>query len=194
MILNLGCGKLPIEGAVNIDVVQFGYTDLVMNIADLPLPFKDNSIDGVYMIHVFEHLEKPYDFVKEIWRILKPGGFFYLQVPHSSNIIGIGDFGHYRTFNYSSLHDYLTNLTYISKGKYLFKTLINELWWYKINGFQHPYLKFKAGVTKSKYAWIVYPLCNLINKLIKLSPVAFERGWWWMVGGADELVWKGIKL
>ncbi|OGF49460.1 MAG: hypothetical protein A2231_12270 [Candidatus Firestonebacteria bacterium RIFOXYA2_FULL_40_8] len=43
--------------------------------------FKDNSRDFVILRHVLEHLPDPVQAVKEIWRVLKPGGIFYLSVP-----------------------------------------------------------------------------------------------------------------
>ena len=51
------------------DQVQFQMGDL----NDLPLPFKDNSMDGVYQIQVFSLSKDLLKLFKDIHRVLKPG-------------------------------------------------------------------------------------------------------------------------
>ncbi|MDX2177022.1 MAG: class I SAM-dependent methyltransferase [Candidatus Sumerlaeia bacterium] len=46
------------------------------------LPFADGSFDTVMMRDVVEHLADQRASLKEIWRILKPGGRFYLNSPN----------------------------------------------------------------------------------------------------------------
>jgi SAM-dependent methyltransferase len=53
--------------------------DVVANL--LKLPFKDNSFDAVLCTQVLEHINLPGDFVKELYRVLKPGGNLYLTAP-----------------------------------------------------------------------------------------------------------------
>lgn len=51
--------------------------------ADLSsLPFADASFDVITLIDVLEHLAKPVENLKEIDRVLKPGGLFYVKVPN----------------------------------------------------------------------------------------------------------------
>ena len=45
------------------------------------LPFLDNSLDLIVCSEVLEHLHQYNDAVKEIHRVLKPGGKFYASVP-----------------------------------------------------------------------------------------------------------------
>lgn len=40
------------------------------------LPFKDNLFDMVFGVASLHHLERPNDGVREIWRVLKPNGFY----------------------------------------------------------------------------------------------------------------------
>lgn len=45
------------------------------------LPFKDNTYDAIICIHVLEHIVDDETALKELLRILKPGGWALIQVP-----------------------------------------------------------------------------------------------------------------
>jgi SAM-dependent methyltransferase len=47
-----------------------------------PIPFPDNSFDSIVSFQVIEHLEDDALFIKEIHRILKPGGCAILTTPN----------------------------------------------------------------------------------------------------------------
>jgi len=51
-----------------------------------PLPFPDDYFDGVTLIHLVEHLEKPGELIREVFRVLKPGGAFYLETPDRKSL------------------------------------------------------------------------------------------------------------
>jgi len=48
--------------------------------------FKDNTFDVVICCHVIEHVPDDAGAMKEIYRVLKPGGFAVLQVPLALNL------------------------------------------------------------------------------------------------------------
>lgn len=50
--------------------------------ANQPLPFEDDFFDGVCSIEGIEHLENPSQFVRELFRVLKPGGYCVLSTPN----------------------------------------------------------------------------------------------------------------
>ena len=45
------------------------------------IPFEDNTFDAVMCNHVMEHVENDIKAMKEIYRVLKPGGWAIMQVP-----------------------------------------------------------------------------------------------------------------
>jgi SAM-dependent methyltransferase len=48
------------------------------------MPFDDGEFDAVVSIEGIEHLERPFDFVRECRRILRPGGVFVMTTPNIS--------------------------------------------------------------------------------------------------------------
>lgn len=48
-----------------------------------PLPFEDASFDYVVSFQVIEHIKRDKEFVKEVYRVLKPGGKFIVSTPNA---------------------------------------------------------------------------------------------------------------
>lgn len=46
------------------------------------LPFNNNSFDAVLSVSVLEHVTDPINYLSEILRVLRPGGWFYLALPN----------------------------------------------------------------------------------------------------------------
>ena len=46
------------------------------------LPLADCSLDTLILVHALEHVSRPNRFLRELWRVLKPGGFITLIVPN----------------------------------------------------------------------------------------------------------------
>lgn len=64
---------------------RFGVPVYEKPLADLK--FAENSFDVVTLFYVIEHLLDPIDVLREVWRILKPGGIVLLRWPHTTPII-----------------------------------------------------------------------------------------------------------
>lgn len=62
-----------------LDKVADYNPDIVGDVHNLPLP--DNSVDAVICIALLEHVEEPQKAMKEIHRVLKPGGYLFVYVP-----------------------------------------------------------------------------------------------------------------
>lgn len=51
-----------------------------------PLPYPDGYFDYVFSIEGIEHFDSPFLFVKELCRVLKPGGKLYLSTPNTFSV------------------------------------------------------------------------------------------------------------
>lgn len=73
------------------------------------LPFADNRFDVVTMFDVLEHVEDDLAAVREIHRVLKPGGSFVLSVPAYQSLWSAHDeaLHHFRRYEYSDLQSVL---------------------------------------------------------------------------------------
>ena len=50
------------------------------------LPFETGSLDFIILSEVLEHLDKPDEAIKEIYRVIKPGGAFVVSVPYNEKL------------------------------------------------------------------------------------------------------------
>ncbi len=136
-ILDLGCGNKKLaykqrftdysfEGEViGLDLNRTKQTDIIYDLNECKLPFKNNHFDIVYAHHTLEHIKNIIEVILDVHRILKKGGYFLIRVPHVSYIDSLGDLTHIRLFSYSSL-DFIISGTHAQlKIKERFK-LINR--------------------------------------------------------------------
>ncbi len=99
-LLDIGCGKMPykaylfkhskiktyigldIESALEYD--KGVKPDITWN--GISMPFDANSFDCAFGTEVLEHCPEPELILKEVYRILKPGGTFFFTVPFLWNL------------------------------------------------------------------------------------------------------------
>lgn len=80
--LNLGCGTDIRAGFVNLDVVALPGVDVVHDLSSgAPLPFVDGRFGRVVAKDVLEHLDYA-PVLREIHRVLEPGGRLEVSAPH----------------------------------------------------------------------------------------------------------------
>lgn len=77
--------------AVDVDEVVLGNlaSDKQIIIKDGIIPVEDNSIDMVICDYVFEHIDDPENFIKEISRVLKSDGWVCARTPHKFNYVSL---------------------------------------------------------------------------------------------------------
>lgn len=99
--LDVGCGDLRflerLAGRVRerfgVDISPYqswnAHPEVGTSVVDLDrakLPFEDSWFDGVSMLMVLEHVFDPFHAVREISRVLRPGGYFVMNVPNIAYI------------------------------------------------------------------------------------------------------------
>jgi len=83
--LNIGCGKTPKKGFVNLDVEEYKTNDITWNLDKFPYPIKDDDFDYAEAIQVMEHLENTTRILEELNRIIIKGGILHIEVPYFRN-------------------------------------------------------------------------------------------------------------
>jgi len=186
IVLNLGCGKTRIPNSIGVDTVKIeGYVDVVHDLNQVPYPFPDNYADEAHMYHVLEHLENPLRKLEEVYRFLKPGGILYMRVPHFSSLGAFTDITHIRPFGYMSFDCLKSNNYQHFYTNVEYKILEKEIKYFGLYPNKGFYAKY---IHANQCVWFAKPFVLLLNKLINLSPIFFERVWCYWVGGATELM------
>lgn len=102
-VLDLGCGRNKLPGAVGVDFLDLPGVDRVADLNER-LPFEDASFDVVYSNQVFEHVQNLIGLVGECHRLLKPGGILVAHVPYFRSSWAAIDPTHIRQFTVSSMN------------------------------------------------------------------------------------------
>jgi SAM-dependent methyltransferase len=99
-LLDAGCGKMPYKayilagGKVNeyigLDIESAKAYDANIR-PDFTwngrvMPFRDGEFDSAFATEVLEHCPEPEVFLREVHRVLKPGGVFFFTVPFLWNL------------------------------------------------------------------------------------------------------------
>jgi predicted SAM-dependent methyltransferase len=98
VIVELGCGTEKAAGRIGIDHLDLPGVDIVADL-NQGLPFlPDNSVDEIHSSSLLEHLADLELTLREIVRVLKPGGRSRAFVPHFSNPYFYSDYTHNKFF------------------------------------------------------------------------------------------------
>ena len=99
-ILNLGCGRKRVDGAVNVDCNAGVVADVTHDLNRRPWPFADNSFSEVLAYDVIEHLDDVVAAMEEIHRVCQPGARVKITVPHFSCANAFTDITHRHHFGW----------------------------------------------------------------------------------------------
>ena len=79
--LNIGCGSDIRKGWVNLDTVRRPGVDLVCDLEQTDLPFKDDEVDFILCQDILEQIEY-IPVLEELYRVLRKNGRIKIRVPH----------------------------------------------------------------------------------------------------------------
>lgn len=64
----------------------------VVEMSGVSLPFDDNAVDLALALDVLEHFDSLDEIIKELWRVIKPGGLLIVSGPSENFMYKIGRF------------------------------------------------------------------------------------------------------
>lgn len=180
LMLDLGCGN-TIHKAVcqhaGFEYVGMDYSDPKAPILGdaHSLPFEDNSFEFTLSVAVLEHIQYPFVMIKEVARVLKPGGTF------------IGSVAFLEPFHGNSYyhHTWLGLANMLQYGGFDIVQLAPGNNWQV----------FDAQSRMS--AWAIFPgLPRSIARIIILLPKVFSRFWWlaWHLFRNKKMPNKNLKV
>ena len=106
--INLGCGDQRLLGYnIGLDILRRAGTDVICDL-NVSIPLANASVEHVRAKSLLEHIEQLELLLAEVRRVLKPGGTFYVYVPHWSNPFYYSDYTHRRFFGLATF-DYFTD-------------------------------------------------------------------------------------
>ena len=153
LIMEIGCSsghlleklskERPDARLIGADIVYSPLLKLAEKLPSIPMlrfdllncPLPDNYLDAVVLLNVLEHIEDDVGALKQIKRILKPGGIAIIEVPAGPHL--------YDLYDRELLHF----------RRYLLSDLINKM---KLVGFDI--------VTKSHLGFFVYPGFSYVKR------------------------------
>jgi len=155
-ILNIGCGRKRIDGAVNLDISAGVGADVVHDLNRFPWPLPSGQFRQVFAYDVIEHLPDVVPVMEEIYRVCRDGAQVHITVPHFSSANAFTDPTHRHQFSCFSFDYFGAD---------------HELSFYS-------HARFKRSRTQI----VFYPtLVNkLVHRLANRRPDAYERRWAWM--------------
>jgi SAM-dependent methyltransferase len=182
--LNLGAGADRKPGYVNLDWTPAAAPDVLHDLNKFPYPFAENTFDLVEAAHVLEHLDRPFDAMREIHRIMKPGGRLLLKVPHFSR--GFTHAEHQHGFDVTFPLYFNPSFTMSGYTGASFELAALRLRW----------LAFSHLLPSLGYGGGTIGVLRLVDKLVSgaanVSPCFCSRVWCFWVGGFEEISFEFV--
>lgn len=160
-VLNLGCGRKPMQNALNVDIAGPGDlgasgVDICHDLDRRPWPLPDGRFREIHLYDVLEHLNDVVASLGEIHRVARPGARVFLTVPHFSCRNAFTDPTHKQFFGAASF-DYFSDE--------------HELSFYSRCRFR----KVRCEIVFQR-SW----LSPLVRRLANRFPAAYELRWAWI--------------
>ena len=190
VLLDAGCGHSTLleeqykqcKKVIGVDLDRHGLNKnnlvdqkIMSDLIEIPLP--DNSVDIYVSAWVLEHIKKPKKFIKEVNRLLKPGGYFVFITPNKD--------GWYAVISEAipdSFHSTIVEKMYKRPADDTFQT------YYKLNSredidkrlqvpekFKKIQFVYNDDPKYIGFTWITRPFGLLWHKIVMTKPMRNER-------------------
>jgi hypothetical protein len=155
-VLNLGCGRRPIAGALNLDQSPDVGADLVHDLNRLPWPLPSDQFREVHAYDVIEHLDDVVKAMGEIHRVCRSGATVHITVPHFSSSNAFTDVTHRHCFSSFSFDcfDQEHELSYVTQARFRRRAV--------------------------RIVFFPRLVNTVVHRLANRFPLAYERHWAWI--------------
>ncbi|HMS27512.1 MAG TPA: methyltransferase domain-containing protein [Burkholderiaceae bacterium] len=161
--LDIGCGASKCESdATGIDIAPGPGVDLVGDALLILQSMEANSVGSIYSSHFLEHHDNPAAILKEMVRVVIPGGQIEIRVPHFSDPWFYSDPTHKHMFGL------YTFCYYFAFAKFQRKVPNYAL----IEGAQIQYIYLKFGSTRPFY--LRHAFKKVLQFFVNLSHFTLE--------------------
>lgn len=170
-ILDLGCGKRRVKGALRVDRDPGCRPDVLHDLDELPWPLPDDGFDDIICRHILEHLSDTEQTLREIHRVARHGARVVIVTPHFSSVNSWDDPTHVHHFSSASFDGLCQVRDGHSRGlplqgRALFRVLRKDL------GFGRAFLNLvPRAISRRSLRWyekhlaFVFPARNLTIEL-----------------------------
>lgn len=152
VIMEIGCSsghllalldkEIPNATLIGADIVYAPLLKLAEKHTNIPMlrfdllscPLPDNSVDAIILLNVLEHIEDDTAALKQIKRILKPGGVAIIEVPAGPHLYDLYDKAllHFRRYLLTDLNKQVSDLDFkIVKKSHLGFFIYPGFWFVK---------------------------------------------------------------
>jgi SAM-dependent methyltransferase len=152
--LSVGCGYDVRAGWVNLDIADLPGVDVVHDLDDIPLPLADGAFDDIECIDILEHVKDLPAVMRELHRILAPGGRLHIQGPHFTSYTWPTDPTHRRAFAINTF-EFFTKQSFLERDYYFD---------FSFSAVHHRAIRFQR-VFHQPWNWLVEPLVNTHRRL-----------------------------
>ncbi len=196
-LLDVGCGKMPYKNYILKNSKVTSYTGLDIDSAltydtqvkpdylwdGIQMPFEKESYECAFATEVLEHCPNPETVLREVCRVLKPGGVFFFTVPFLWNLHEVPhDEYRYTPF---SLERHLE-----ASGFSSIQIKATGGWHAAMAQMLGLWVK-RSGISKKKQrflAKLITPVILQLLKMDKLENVTFKEGQ--MITGLSGIAYK----
>lgn len=165
---------------MNLDISDVVGADVVHDIEKLPLPFPDDTFSEILCNDILEHVEYT-PLMKELYRIMAPGGALHIRVPHFTSKNNFVDPTHKKLFSIFLFDFYVKGAGLHQRHGYqfthLFSSITKHITFEKSGGpalFYNKYLErfinkkpARQWYYESSFLRSLFPAENILITLIK---------------------------